>query len=88
MSKKPTLRQLRLKKVLSIKELAEIAGVAPGTIQRIEEGGSKTLHLATIRKLSAALEVEPTAVAWPGDPLDSAESDEGKSERSNTRRAR
>jgi transcriptional regulator with XRE-family HTH domain len=69
---KPTLRQARVSKLLSANELGKIAGVAASTVLDIEAGAKP--RLSTIRKLSRALEMAPTDIAWPGDPLGEAES--------------
>jgi transcriptional regulator with XRE-family HTH domain len=44
--------------VLTIRELAETAGVSKTTISNIENGQAEA-YPTTIRKLAAALEVEP-----------------------------
>ena len=53
------LRQLREERALSLRELEQLAGVSYNTIWRIEDGRRKQAHPRTIRKLSAALGVEP-----------------------------
>lgn len=55
------LRHARLRRSLSQTELAERSGVSPITIARIESGVRKEPHPRTIRKLAAALGVDP---AW------------------------
>lgn len=52
------LRELRKDKVLSMRELEEIAGVSYNTIWRLE-AGRQGAHPKTIRKLAEALSVEP-----------------------------
>jgi transcriptional regulator with XRE-family HTH domain len=52
------LRELRKDKVLSMRELEEIAGVSYNTIWRLE-AGRQGAHPKTIRKLAEALGVEP-----------------------------
>jgi transcriptional regulator with XRE-family HTH domain len=56
------LRELRLERVLSQRELAERAGVSPKTVLDVETGRIRP-HPATLRKLAAALGVEPSALA-------------------------
>ena len=51
------LRALRKKRVLTLRELGEKAGISKDTISRIEREG--TAYPATIRKLAEALDVEP-----------------------------
>jgi transcriptional regulator with XRE-family HTH domain len=52
------LREIRADRTLSARELAELAGVHYNTVLRLEnnQGGA---HPRTIRKLAAALGVEP-----------------------------
>lgn len=52
------LRELRKDKVLSMRELEELAGVSYNTIWRLE-AGRQGAHPKTIRKLAGALGVEP-----------------------------
>lgn len=68
---KPTLRQARVSKLLSANELGKLAGVAASTVLDIEAGAKP--RLSTIRKLAHALEISPTEIDWPGDPLGEAE---------------
>ncbi len=57
----PTLRELRLARALSQRDLAAEAGVTQKTVLNLELGRKEPL-LQTIRKLSAALGVEPAEV--------------------------
>jgi transcriptional regulator with XRE-family HTH domain len=52
------LRTLRTEHVLTLRELAEAAGVSKDTIWRLENGHSDA-HPSTIRKLAKALDVQP-----------------------------
>jgi transcriptional regulator with XRE-family HTH domain len=54
------IRALRRKRVLTLRELGEKAGVSKDTISRIEREG--TAYPATIRKLAKALDVDPSAL--------------------------
>ncbi len=56
-----SLRELRVERLLSIRELARLANVAPSTVYLIESGRS-TPHPATMRRLAAALSVDPYGV--------------------------
>ena len=56
-----TLRELRSQRLLSIRDLADQAEVAPGTIVRIE-AGAPLPRFVTMRKIAAALGVEPGEV--------------------------
>jgi len=53
------LRELRRDRALSMRELADMAGIAHNTIYRIESGHQKEALPRTIRYLAAALGVEP-----------------------------
>ena len=52
------LRRLRTLRALTQVELAEKAHVTPATVVRIERNQAEP-HMSTIRKLAAALEVDP-----------------------------
>jgi transcriptional regulator with XRE-family HTH domain len=52
------LKTLRIEHVLTLRELAEAAGVSKDTIWRLENGHSDA-HPSTIRKLAKALDVQP-----------------------------
>ena len=54
----PRLRMWRQRRTMTLRELAEKAGVAFSTIHRMETG--KPAELRTIRKLATALAIEPT----------------------------
>lgn len=53
------VKELRTERVMSLRELSELAGVSKDTIWRLEGGVSTNAHPSTIRKLAKALEVEP-----------------------------
>ena len=57
----PALREVRVRRLLSMRQLAKVAGVAPTTVYLIE-AGQRLPHFETMRKLAAALEVEPDEV--------------------------
>ena len=59
------LRELRRKRVLSLRELEEKSGVSYNTIWRIEDG-RQGAHPRTIRKLAEALQVEPSELLKEG----------------------
>jgi transcriptional regulator with XRE-family HTH domain len=52
------LRVVRVSRLLSMRDLAKQAGVAPSTIY-LTETGRTTPHLSVVRRLAAALGVEP-----------------------------
>ncbi len=52
------LRELRRRRVLSMRDLEERSGISHNTIWRIESG-RQGAHPRTIRKLAEALGVEP-----------------------------
>ena len=57
----PKLRSLRQSRFLSMRDLAELAGVGYVTVYRLEHG--QRANYRTIRKLAAALGVEPVELA-------------------------
>jgi transcriptional regulator with XRE-family HTH domain len=56
------LRRVRDERLLSQRELAEAAGLSPTTILKLEAGRVEDPHPRTIRKLAAALEVDPREI--------------------------
>lgn len=56
-----SLRELRVLNFLSVRELAKRAGVAFSTVHLVESGKA-TPHAATMRKIAAALGVEPMEI--------------------------
>ena len=57
----PSLREVRIRRVLSVRELARLAGVAQRTVVEAE-AGRQVPHPRTMRKLAGALGVEPTEI--------------------------
>lgn len=57
----PPLREIRLRKLYTLRSLAAAAGVAQRTIVEAE-AGRQLPRVATIRKLAATLEVDPMDV--------------------------
>jgi transcriptional regulator with XRE-family HTH domain len=55
------LKQLRIEAALSQIELADKAGVNRAAVNRIERNRTEP-HMRTVRKLAAALDVEPRAL--------------------------
>jgi len=53
-----TLRAARARRLLTVRGLAEAAGVAPTTVYLVENGRSEPTF-RVVRALSAALDVEP-----------------------------
>jgi transcriptional regulator with XRE-family HTH domain len=53
------LKEVRDRRLLSQRELAEKAGLSPTTILKLEDDRVKEPHPRTIRKLAEALEVDP-----------------------------
>src|SRR3954451_2948184 len=54
-------REVRVERLLSVRDLAQLTDVAPRTVYLIEVG-RMTPRLSVIRRLAAALEVDPQAV--------------------------
>jgi transcriptional regulator with XRE-family HTH domain len=59
------LRELRVQRALRQEDLAELAGVGKNTINRIEMNRTQP-HMTTLRKLAAALEVDPAELVRKG----------------------
>ncbi len=57
-----TLKEARAARVLTVRALAEQAGVSPSTVHRIETGRS-TPRFLVIQKLSTVLGIEPGEIA-------------------------
>lgn len=53
------LRELRRRRVLTLRELEEVSGVSYATVWRLESGRATDARPSTIRKLARALGVEP-----------------------------
>jgi transcriptional regulator with XRE-family HTH domain len=66
-----TLREERVRRLLSVRSLAERAEVAPTTVHLIETGRRRPQFL-TIERLSQALEVDPMEVTEFRRVLDAA----------------
>lgn len=66
MAKLTRLRSLRERKALTQRELAEKAGITHVQISRLENESAEP-HPSTVRKLAAALGVEPAELMEP-DP--------------------
>lgn len=60
------LRRLREEAALSQRDLSERSGVSQDTITRLETGSRKAQH-KTVRKLAAALNVEPKVLVRDDD---------------------
>ena len=56
------LREARIRKLLTVRGLAKLAGISPVTLQDIE-AGRRTPQPGTMRKLATALELDPGEVA-------------------------
>ena len=54
------VKELRAERVMSLRELAEAAGVSKDTIWRLESGTSTNAHPSTIRKLAKVFGVSPS----------------------------
>ena len=66
-----TLRELRTRQVLTIRDLAAKAGVATGTIVRIE-AGDPAPRFVTMRKIATALGVEPGEIQEFAEAIEAA----------------
>ena len=63
------LRELRRLRVLTLRELEEESGVSYNTIWRLENG-HRQARPSTIRRLAAALRVEPAELIVAGESDD------------------
>lgn len=63
------LREWRIDRVLSYRQLAALSGVTAKTLVDIEHG-KRLAHYETIRKISAALNVEPRDVTEFAEALE------------------
>ena len=61
------LRELRLRRALNQRELAARAGLTQATVVALERGRSEP-RPSTLRKLAAALGVDPGELWEPDDP--------------------
>ncbi len=57
-----TLRQARAARMLTVRALAEAANCSPHTVHEVERG-KRVPRFDTVRRLSAALGVEPEGIA-------------------------
>jgi DNA-binding XRE family transcriptional regulator len=57
----PTLRELRIRRFLSLRAMAKRAGVAQRTIVEAE-AGRRVPQLATMRKIAEALDIDPMEI--------------------------
>ncbi len=55
------LREIRIRKLYSIRGLAEVAGLSDSTVRTVESGQVRP-SLSTIRKLSTLLDIDPMEV--------------------------
>ena len=60
------LKDLRVRRALTQEELAAKAGIGKNTVNRIERNQAEP-HMSTLRKLAAALGVEPSELVTGGD---------------------
>jgi transcriptional regulator with XRE-family HTH domain len=57
----PTLKQARMARLITVRELAQKAKVAPSTVH-LTETGRTVPRFTVIKRLSAALDVEPATI--------------------------
>jgi transcriptional regulator with XRE-family HTH domain len=70
------LRRLRLDQALTQEELAQAAGLSPGTVTRLEGDPARSVSPRTVRKLAKALGVPVTTLTRCG-PVGLGERAEG-----------
>jgi len=71
MAMKIRLRDVRTRKFLTQDELAERTGLTKATISRLENG-LQDARIPTVRRLAAALDVEPAELLAVDEPADAA----------------
>ena len=54
-----SLRRARQRRAMTMRELADAAGIGLQTIWRLENGATPDIRMSTLRKLAVALGVEP-----------------------------
>ncbi|MCA9091133.1 MAG: helix-turn-helix transcriptional regulator [Planctomycetaceae bacterium] len=59
------LKAARIAAFMSQRDLADAAGIAHATVNRLERGHISEARGITVRKLAAALGIEPSAFAKP-----------------------
>ena len=64
----PTLKETRMARLMTVRELAQKAGVAPSTVH-LTETGRTTPRFTVIKRLSAALDVEAASVEEFADAM-------------------
>ncbi|MDD5191192.1 MAG: helix-turn-helix transcriptional regulator [Dehalococcoidales bacterium] len=57
-----TLKRIRHEHALAIRDLAEMAGVSPNTVVRVEAG--MTARPSTRRKIARCLKLKPQDIQW------------------------
>jgi transcriptional regulator with XRE-family HTH domain len=67
-----SLREVRIAQLLTIRELAQRAGVAPSTVFLIEAGRT-TPRFSVVRRLAVALGIEPAIVDEFRDAIEAAQ---------------
>jgi transcriptional regulator with XRE-family HTH domain len=77
--KREELRRERLRRALSMRGLAEKAGISYVTLSRIENGSGEDVRPTTLRKISDALGIEPDIlIDWRAEGLGDDDSETGK----------
>jgi transcriptional regulator with XRE-family HTH domain len=75
----PSLREMRVRRPMTIRELAAAASVTPKTIVAIEAGRSRP-RPGTMRRIAAALDAEPSQITEFADAMTDALSDQRRNE--------
>lgn len=68
----PNLRSVRLRRLLTQRELAKSAGLTTASVSRIETGTTKA-RISTVRRLAKALDVDPDDLLAANEPPPSAQ---------------
>ncbi len=65
----PIVKEIRTRKSLTQKELADILGVSQGLIVKLENGGVKAPGIDLIAEMVHKLGVNVNVFIWPNEPL-------------------
>ncbi len=66
-----TLREARVRQMMSVRALADAAEVSPTTIHLVETG-QRTPHFGTMRKIAEVLNLDPREITEFREAMDAA----------------
>ncbi len=62
------LAEMRRRRLMTQEDLAHAAGVSAATVTRLETIGDTNPRVATVKRLAAALGIDPAWLLWGGEP--------------------